>query len=376
MRLLVNITAHGWGHLSQTALIIDGLKQRVPGLDLIVRSGIEPAVLTNRLGTDIHCISSDDDFGLVMETPFAVDQTATFGRYQEIHDEFDRHVDSIVALIETHDCHAVLSNVSYLAIVAARRVGVPAFAYSSLNWGDIFATYCGSMPGADAIHVRIQQSYREADRFFRLAPSMPMSWLQTVAVPSPVSRVGHNRSVELRRHLGVDTLTPLVLCAFAGLTPDHPPRFVREPGKLLIIGPSAWTSLAPTLVRADDVPLSFADLIASVDLVVSKPGYGIVAELACAGTPAVLVSRNDWPEEPYLLDWLNQHGRSALVPNLDDRSHTELHAALLRLRAMPAPRRPEPAGNMFVTNAISDALRVPGARTGLVLSTPAGAAVD
>src|ERR1044071_9259790 len=102
MRLLVNITAHGWGHLSQTALIIDALKQRAPGLDLIVRSGIEPAVLTNRLGRDIHCVRSDDDFGLVMETPFVVDRTATFRRYREIHDEFDRHVDAIIALIETH----------------------------------------------------------------------------------------------------------------------------------------------------------------------------------------------------------------------------------------------------------------------------------
>ncbi|MGB1028019.1 MAG: hypothetical protein ACPGYL_15795, partial [Rhodospirillaceae bacterium] len=60
-------------------------------------------------------------------------------------------------------------------------------------------------------------------------------------------------------------------------------------------------------------PMGFPDLAASVDTIIAKPGYGIITEATAAGTPLLIRDRKDWPESPYLLDWLSKHGRWAEI---------------------------------------------------------------
>lgn len=74
-----------------------------------------------------------------------------------------------------------------------------------------------------------------------------------------------------------------------------------------------WQFLIPS--APDDAPenvtsISFApgsmavDLMPFVDLVVCKPGYGILAESWRTGTPMAWVERPDFPEFPMLKGWL------------------------------------------------------------------------
>ena len=74
-----------------------------------------------------------------------------------------------------------------------------------------------------------------------------------------------------------------------------------------------WQFLIPS--APDEVPenitsISFApgsmavDLMPFVDLVVCKPGYGILSECWRTGTPMAWVERPDFPEFPMLKGWL------------------------------------------------------------------------
>src|ERR1700730_10578588 len=54
---------------------------------------------------------------------------------------------------------------------------------------------------------------------------------------------------------------------------------------------------------------AFIDLVRSSDVLISKPGYGLVTESACNGVPIVLASRPRWPEETSFRAWLARHGR-------------------------------------------------------------------
>ena len=58
----------------------------------------------------------------------------------------------------------------------------------------------------------------------------------------------------------------------------------------------------------DDLNMCFSDILASVDVLLTKPGYGAFTEAACNGIPVLYVRRDDWPEQPYLVDWLEQYG--------------------------------------------------------------------
>jgi hypothetical protein len=325
VRILVDITAHGFGHLSQTAPILAALRA-LGGVQYVVRSGLGTELLRQRLGQDIIHVPTDLEFGLVMKSPFQVDRVATMERYKALLDRFDEHVASIHEILVSERCDAVLSNVGFLAVAAGVKAGLPTFACSSLNWGDLFSWYCGSFEGAEGIKARIDETYRSATAVYRLVPGLPMTSIPTIQIDRPIARVGRSRRAELAAALKVSDGTKLILLAFGGMIPTEPPPFLRERDGLAVIGPRAWESVGS--VPADNVTFGFGDLIASVDLVVTKPGYGIVAELGCSGTPSIFVSRNDWPEEGYLLDWLKKHSRFEMVSDIRQLNRGRLFASL------------------------------------------------
>ena len=50
-----------------------------------------------------------------------------------------------------------------------------------------------------------------------------------------------------------------------------------------------------------DSGFRYEDLVAAVDVVVTKPGYGIIAECIAAGTPMLYTSRGDFREYDLLV---------------------------------------------------------------------------
>lgn len=52
--------------------------------------------------------------------------------------------------------------------------------------------------------------------------------------------------------------------------------------------------------------LSHTDLLRSCDALIGKPGYGTFVEAACNQTPVLYLPREDWPEQPYLVEWLER----------------------------------------------------------------------
>jgi UDP:flavonoid glycosyltransferase YjiC (YdhE family) len=80
--------------------------------------------------------------------------------------------------------------------------------------------------------------------------------------------------------------------------------------------------------------MPFADLLASCDALVTKPGYGSFVEAAVAGVPVLHLPRPDWPETPHLVRWLRRNARALEID--EDAWHAGgIEAALERLWAQP-----------------------------------------
>jgi UDP-N-acetylglucosamine:LPS N-acetylglucosamine transferase len=89
--------------------------------------------------------------------------------------------------------------------------------------------------------------------------------------------------------------------------------------------------------------LSFSEILASCDAVLTKPGYGTFTEASCAGVPVLYVARHDWPEEPYLVQWLSRHGICVEVPRTELESG-KLEDLLWQLWSTPHPNIPSATG--------------------------------
>ncbi|MHB9119200.1 MAG: hypothetical protein ACYC2R_13135 [Burkholderiales bacterium] len=203
----------------------------------------------------------------------------------------------------------LLANVPYLSLAAAAEARIPAVAMCSLNWADIYRHYCGGRPEAAAIHGEMLAAYNSAACFLKLQPGMPMDDLHSARPISPVSQGAADRREEIAARLGMKEGEKLAVVAMGGF---HLALDMAEWPRLSGVRwavPAAWEPAHPDAVTLESLPMPFGDILASCDVLLTKPGYGSFAEAACNGVPVLYLSRPDWPEQPYLVDWLQRHGR-------------------------------------------------------------------
>lgn len=301
--LFVDVSAHGLGHLAQTAPVLEALAQRLPALRLTLRSGLSTAQLQQRIGHPFAHIEAASDVAFLMHDAVRVDREASAAAYRRHHADWARHVAAEAEFLAALAPDLVLSNVSALPLAGARRAGLPAAALCSLHWADQFAFLFGGEAWAVGILAELQAVYAGADAFLRCLPAAAMPALRNVVDVPPIARVGRRDRAALAALLGAGD-DRLVLVGMGGIGLELPvaawPRvdgirwLVREP----------LAQARPDVVGYRALGWHFSDLLASVDAVVTKPGYGMFVESAAAGTPLLYLRRDDWPEQEALIDWL------------------------------------------------------------------------
>jgi hypothetical protein len=306
--LLVEISGHGFGHLAQTAPVLNALRQRLPGIRLTVRTAIPRAAVARRIKGAFSHIPMEVDPGLQMASAVHVRVKASHRAYCQYHADWNRSVEREAENISQLGADCLLTNVSYRSLAAAARAGVPCVAMSSLNWAEIYGHYCADEGGAGEIHRQIRESYGQADCFLVLCPGLPMSDFANRVDIGPVAMAGRADAGAIRGRLGVSREQPLVLFVLGGIpTPIDTTRWPAAP-HLCILTDIKNAQRLTGYYELRRVDMDFIDLLASCDAVITKPGYGTFTEAACNGTRVLYSRRPDWPETPYLSAWLEANG--------------------------------------------------------------------
>lgn len=343
MHLLVDISAHGLGHLAQTAPVLDVLASLLPDLRLTVRSALPRQQLARRIGTGFAHVVEARDFGFVMHNAVDIDLATSAQRYREFHARWPQRVAAETAWLRQHRIDALLSNVAYLPLAAAGEAGIAAAGLCSLNWADLFAHYFGAEPWAGEIHAQILAAYNAGKGFLRVTPGLPMADLQRRCDIAPIARVGHRDRARLARLLGLKENARWVLLAMGGMEFRLPVLDWPQPAGVNWLLPGDWKIPRGSVRAFDVVDLDFSDLLASVDAVVTKPGYGTFVEAACIGIPILYVQREDWPETPHLATWLATNARAEMLTR-EQLMAGDFNEALQRLWRASAPAVPEANG--------------------------------
>jgi len=342
--LFLDLSSHGFGHVAQAAPVVNALRERLPDLQLTVRGGFERALLARRLHGRFELIVDGSlDVGMVMGSAIDVRRAQSARAYRRLHARWDAAVADCVQGLRRLRPTLLLSCVPHLGVAAAARAGTPALAMSSLNWADVFHHYCRGYPGADTVHAQILEAYRRADAFLRLEPGLPMTDLPNRISVGPVGALGRPRRREVEARLDLRPDQRLGLVALGGIEMSLPlAAWPPTPGLTWLVPgdpPPGRPDLRP--LGALDVP--FVDVLASCDLVLTKPGYGTFVEAACHGVPVLYVQRGDWPEAPYLTAWLHRHANARELPR-ESLACGDFGAAVERLLACPARAPATPTG--------------------------------
>jgi hypothetical protein len=310
--LVVSISGHGFGHVAQTAPILNLLHERMPQLRITVRSTVPLAHLRARIQAPFAHLTSEGDIGMVMSSALDIRVEDSCSAYRAFHSDWVARVAGEARLLRELGADMVLSNVGYLPLAGAQQCSIPNAALCSLNWFDIYRHYCADVTIATQIH----DCYANADVFLRATPGMAMSNLPNLIPVAPIAAIGTNRRAELDQHLKLSSDEKLVLVSMGGISGRLPiERWPRIGGVRLLVQ-ADWQVEHPDVIILETLQtenfcpgtrISFSDLLASSDALICKPGYGSFAEAACSGVPVLYVNRADWPEAPPLIEWLQQH---------------------------------------------------------------------
>jgi hypothetical protein len=349
--LVVNISGHGYGHVAQTAPILNLLHQLLPELRLTMRSAVPIAHLRSRIHAPFAHMSSEGDIGMVMSSALDVLAEESRAAYRAFHADWDARVGDEANLLRELGADLVFSNVGYLPLAGAQRAGIPNAALCSLNWSDIYRHYCGD----DAIAAQIHDSYANADAFLRATPGMAMDNLPNLIPVPPIAAIGTNRRAELDHHLKLPKDERLVLVSLGGIASRLPiERWPRVAGVHWLVQES-WQADHPDAIILETLEMSFSDLLASSDALICKPGYGSFVEAASSGVPVLYVNRADWPESPALVEWLQQHDPCREVSR-DAMEQGDITDALEQIWNAPRPKPVIPEGAKQVAEWLAERL--------------------
>ena len=341
--LSIVLSAHGFGHTTQTAPVVNALRKRLPSLRLTLRTTVPHHLLQARFDGEFEHIAVNSDIGMMMSSALDVKVEESAAAYVAFHQYWQRKIQQEARLLKGLAPDLVLSNAAYLPLAGAAAVGIPAVAMCSLNWADIYSHYCGHRQEASEIHAQILAAYNDAVGFLQTEPAMPMTDIAKRRAIGPVARVGHDRRAEIVKRLSLSEGARLILIAPGGIALRLPVEQWPSLSGIYWIVQSDWNVKHPNVIILEQLGMHFTDVLRSCDALIGKPGYGSFAEAACNGTPVLYVKRNDWPEEPYLVEWLERRGRCLEISRAALQTGDVL-GQLETLWAMPVPPPVLPAG--------------------------------
>lgn len=163
--LYVSVADHGFGHISQSSIVINRLHQLAPEIKITLQCGQAKAHLQKWFTVPFQHIQRATEFGMLMDNAVDVKRAASLQRYRDFHQQWEVKLEQEIRQLKKHQPSLVFANISYLTLAAAQQLGIPNIAMCSLNWADILAGYIE--PEDREICTQIRTIYHRADRFIQ-----------------------------------------------------------------------------------------------------------------------------------------------------------------------------------------------------------------
>ena len=361
------ISGHGFGHASRSTEVIKAILKRAPAARIVVRTSAPRWFIEFAVGGTVEIETVSTDTGVIQADSLHVDIAETARAARTFYSTFCAGVRQVSDPCLTPDL--VVGDIPPLAFAAAASAGVPSVAVANFTWDWIYAGYEDFDALAPGVIEVIRQAYTHTTLALRLPFPGGFEPMAAVTRDIPlVARRARRAPADTRRALGIDGDRPVVLASFGGhglrLAYD---QIAAQGGFSMIVtdhetrngGPRTRGYVPVTYQQLTALDLKYEDLVAAADVVVSKPGYGIVAECIANDTALLYTLRAPFVEQDVLVREMPRYMRcrEIALADLVEGRWSDAIDAVLRL---PAPReRVTTDGAAIAADAIIDLLYSP-----------------
>lgn len=325
MSIVFYISGHGFGHASRDVEIINRMPVAGPH-PIVIRSSVSPDLLRRTLRVPYDLRPGPCDTGIVQSSSITHDDPATVAAALEFYATFDRRVEAEVSALGDLDVQLVVGDIPPLAFATAAALGVPSVAVGNFTWDWIYETHPGFLPDGAATLDLIRDCYRRVDLALELPFPGGFDIFSRVEPLPLVTRVSTQAADATRAHFGLPARGRVALLSFGGYG-------LPALNLAALDCRSEWTIVTTDRVTSDTTALPhvrviaerdflgsayrYEDLVNAVDVVMTKPGYGIIAECISTGTALVYTSRGEFREYDVLVSALPRLLRSQFISPAD-----------------------------------------------------------
>lgn len=339
------ISAHGFGHAVRSCDLIRSFARLYPEIPITLSTGVPDEFIRDRLANASVTLRNETfDVGMVQLDSVQVDVEATLRRVIELERKRADLIEGIAHFLRGSEIGLVVADIPFLPIAAAREAGVPSVVLANFTWDWIYEEFAERDARWRDLVARIAADYACADLLLRLPFHAPMPAFREVEDIPLLAEPGRPRREEIARVTGADSGKTWVLLSFASL------RWGREAmERLERMAHVEFFAMAPLdcpgggvhTVPREVIP--FSDLLASVDVVVSKPGFGLLSECVVNRKPLIYVERTNFREYSILESAIRRHLPHRKI-SAEELYGGDIEGALRDILSAPAHFVPVPAG--------------------------------
>ena len=326
MTVVFYITGHGFGHAVRQIAIVNALAQRRPDVPIVVRTSVAPWLFSRSVRASVRLEPGPVDTGAIQRGSLDVDIPATLAAAEAFYADGEAWIAREAAFLTGEGARLVVADIPPLPIAAARRAGIPAIGISNFTWDWIYEDYDARRLAPGLVET-LEAHYACADRGLAAADARRLRQLLDAA--RPAARRPRRPPAARRRPRRAGPAAGAA--AGAGVArrlrrPRHRPA--RAPPRRC----AAWPTSSPTsydaftpgngVHRIDETAMygqriRYEDLVGAVDIVASKPGYGIISECAANGTALLYTDRGRFCEYDVLVREMPRYLEAAFIGQED-----------------------------------------------------------
>ncbi len=349
------ITPHGFGHAARAAAVIDEISKTHPDTFFEIFTTVPEWFFQQSLTAQFTYHSLVTDVGMVQRSALVEDLEASLLLLDSFYPIAEEKLKKISTLLRESEVQLVLCDIAPLGILAAKVAGIPSVLIENFTWDWIYEGY-------EQYDSRFLHIAKELSAIFELAnfhiQTTPVCAPKKGAyVSSPVSRKIRTPRAVIRKKLGVNEQTKLVLITMGGVKkdsilahelPDHPQMSFLLPGGSQTLKIDQNRILLPYSSE-----FFHPDLVNASDAVIGKVGYSTLAEVFAAGVPFGYILRERFPESEVLARFINAK-MQGITFREDELTNVDRISALLQL---PRVNHQSADGAIEITRSITDLLQ-------------------
>jgi len=313
--ILYYITGHGYGHAVRSQQVIRALASQRPDIRLHVRT-TAPEWLFSNSPTPVIYSRQIIDTGIVQRDSLQMDLSATLQSCHAIHHRLAEIIEGELFYIKSHDIRLIVGDTPPLCFEIAARAALPSISITNFTWDVIYRAYVDEYPGFAPLVDEMTKFYGKATLALTLPHPCDTSMFPRQQPIPWIARQSLLTKRQARMKFDLPQSATIVLLSFGGLGLAHFPwtKLKQETDFLFVATGNTTQRSEDNLRLLLENQSQYEDLVRAADAIVTKPGYGIVADVLAHRLPILYTDRGNFPEYPYLVDALSACATGEYIP--------------------------------------------------------------